>query len=315
MLYKISILLLLLSGSSARRNAVVNFDISPDDSSILVAYYSLRDKSSNSFEGSSIYKFNIDGSNPEVIIKTDNKRSFYGPRFSSDGEKIVFVEYLKADYFNRSIYISDSDGKNIERLTNGGEIIDCAFFSNNKEEIIYTKARHLEYISPIEKARPYGFDLYSINIKTRKVIKLTDLNLYGMYDVSEMYDNKYLFHRSSEQGSGLSIVSLEHPKIIENIIPSNKSKEESIVYFDPSYSKENNMIAFGGTCELYIMDLKTKKARLLLNNQQTDIRYIRFSNCHKRIFFHNTRYPYLCSINIDGSDMRKIPIMSNISEL
>ena len=95
---------------------------SPDGSKIL--FYSVDDQW-NYY----IFTIDCDGNNltkliwqveyahmPNVICSNDYNVYFYGPQYSPDGSKIVFVSYSFEEH-NWDIYIMNSDGSNQKRLT------------------------------------------------------------------------------------------------------------------------------------------------------------------------------------------------------
>jgi len=309
-MYKYLIILLLLVGCKAERhNLIVSFDISPDDKYVILAYYNL--------ESHSIYRLNIDGTNPQEIIKSPGYRSFFSPRYSLDGKKIVFISYLKSNFNNRAVFISNSDGTEIEQLTAGGDNIYEAFFSENSNEIIYSKVNDYKQNSRLVKARAKGFDFYSINITDKKEKNISELNEYGMYEISEFDKRTLLYHRVAGYEGGMYLYSRDLPNKRERIVPSNNplGHRDTSLFWSSAYSKRYKMFAFTAPHELYMMNFETKEAKLLFYNKPTHIKSFRFCNTKRKIIFHKVGFPYLSSINFDGSGLKRIPIISTLGGL
>ena len=99
--------------STIEQNVIISteFDISKNDRDILFACYVKKN------DGVSIYKMNLLDSIPELIIKNDEKYSYYNPKYSETEEKIVFIKYNKKNMNEQYICICDVDGKNIKILS------------------------------------------------------------------------------------------------------------------------------------------------------------------------------------------------------
>ena len=151
------------SCSGRKKYTMGLYDISKDDKYILFGAFSNN--------RSSIYRTNIDGSNPVIIISATKEESFWSPRFSEDGKQIVFIGEKEDGSKIKSIYISNADGSNVEKLTEGSHIIS-AFFSKYENSIIYLKANEYGKYSPIGKEMPHGTDIYSVDITSKEVKKI-----------------------------------------------------------------------------------------------------------------------------------------------
>lgn len=148
-----------------------------------------------------LYLFNpFEGTRTMV---TDHGTSF-GTDFSYDGKKLAFCS--TEDESNSEIYVCDSNGKNIKRLTYNNAIDTAPSWSPNNREIAFTSDRLGSpqiYIMDAEgtniRRRSFGgnyhdapawaptgdrivyvsrvaavFDLYVLNLRTDRIIKLTE---------------------------------------------------------------------------------------------------------------------------------------------
>ena len=132
----------------------------------------------------------IEGGRPKLIIKSDSTFCYCGPKYSADGKKIVFIKIKKDSPGDESLCIANSDGTNIEQITNGGEILSSPKFSKfYKDEILYVKAANISKHSPIGVRQPHNMDIYSINYKTKKVRQISQLDSYNISKFSEIDSN------------------------------------------------------------------------------------------------------------------------------
>jgi hypothetical protein len=286
-----------------QKDAIGNFDISKNDSQIIFSFYKAN-------IGSSIYISNIDGSDIKLLISSNKSKSYYNPRYSIDGEKIVFLECDIDNINYTTICTSNVDGSNIERLTKGGEIITEANFSSYSNNIYFSKANEVNNYSPLARKQPHGFDIYSINIINKEITKLTDLESYGIYQISEVDSNIYLMQIFNGSDGGMFLFTRGIQDEFKRIVPINNPRGDASLYYTPRYSEQFNIMAFIAPYELYIMDLESKKAKLLFDNKgHSHIEYFCFYHTQRKILFLKKGETSLWSINFDGTDLKKIPIV------
>jgi Tol biopolymer transport system component len=282
------------------------FDISKDDKQIVFSFY-LKN-------GISIYNMNIDGSDLKNIVISDKIWSFFNPKYSADGKKIVFVGYKKELPNSRAIFIANSDGTNIQQITKGNEIINEAIFSKCENEILYTKANEYGKYSPLGKEQPHGIDVFSINITNKEIKQITNLNTYALYDISEIDCNKLLMFIYAGEDGGMFIYTKDSIKKLNRIVPVNEKVKPPEAAYKPIFSRQFNMFAFTTSYQLYVMDVNTKKSQMIYDNFSTkpDVAYLMGSICFfytdKRILFQKNNDFNLYSINFDGKNLKKIPI-------
>lgn len=286
--------------NSDKEIVVGNFDISNDDKQILFSCFN-----NNS---SSIYSMDIDGKNTKLLVKASNMKSYFNPKYSHDCSKIVFIAYVNGDLKNCALFIANSDGTNSIRLTNGGEIITEAAFSSNDSEVFFCKANVYGNHSPIGQEQAHDFDIYSINIKKRKIKKLSELKSYGLYYVSEIDSASFLMQVDAGSNGGMFLLSKNEPGKTMRIIPKNNPRGDASLYYMPIFSKFSKILAFVAPYEIYTMDLESKNARLLFDNTgHSLIEYICFYHTQQKLLFLKEGETVLHSINIDGTGLQTIP--------
>lgn len=94
-----------------------------------------------------IYLMNIDGSNK--INLTNDEYGECTPRFSSDGQKIVFIT-VKVQGKNREVHIVDNNGKNRKTLITNKYAFEPQYFSNNNKILFSSKDDQYFYIYSVD---------------------------------------------------------------------------------------------------------------------------------------------------------------------
>ncbi|MDH5465899.1 MAG: Tol-Pal system beta propeller repeat protein TolB [Candidatus Aminicenantes bacterium] len=148
-----------------------------------------------------LYIYNpYEGTRKEVMSTGTN----YAPSFSPDGKKLAFCSTIEEG--NSEIYVANSDGTDIRRITFNNAIDTSPAWSPNSREIAFTSDRggtpqiyimdaegsnvrrvsfggsyhdapawsptgdRIIYVSRVDQI----FDLYVLNLRTNKIIKLTE---------------------------------------------------------------------------------------------------------------------------------------------
>ncbi|KJR42618.1 tolB protein [Candidatus Magnetoovum chiemensis] len=92
-----------------------------------IVFVSKKDK--DAYE---VYVMDSSGANEKQLT---NLQSYsFAPRFSRDGKSIAFYSDIDGDY---SIYTIDADGKNLRKITTGGEAV-YPYWSPDGTRIVYT---------------------------------------------------------------------------------------------------------------------------------------------------------------------------------
>jgi|21_taG_2_1085346.scaffolds.fasta_scaffold10425_3 hypothetical protein len=274
------------------------FDISKNDNKVVFSYLKRG-------VGSSIYEMNIDGTEVKEIISTSDTKNYFRPVYSLDGEKILFLEYDKINLENVIICLADVDGSNMQRLTEGSESIITAIFSEYSDEIIYVKANEYGKSSPIAKEQAKGMDIYTVNILTKEVKKITDLNAYGIWHLFEMDSLTLLTHMAGPEG-GMCLIDKEEPTKYNRIVPKNNPRKNASLYYTSVYSEKYNLMVFEAPYELYTMDMESKIAKSLFYSEGHHIKFITLYNLKPSVLFVIDGELKLSSINLDGTGFKKI---------
>jgi len=288
--------------SNKNKSSIRGFDISQNDDRILFAFVNGGN--------SSINEMDINGNNHKTLIESKSDKFHINPRYSTDGQKIIFIEYDKADLYNNSLFIANSDGTNIQYLTGGDGIITEAIFSNYGEEILFCKANKYSKYSPIGVKAAHDYDIYSINLSNMEVVKLSNLKAYSLHHIFEMDSDNLLMHIFDSEKGGIGLFNKNEPDKFNKIVPLNNPRETvSELFNTPIYSEKFNKMAFIAPYQIYIMDMDSKNASLLYDNRgNTHIDYISFFKVKEKIMFVNKGDINFYYTDLNGKDLRKIAI-------
>ena len=283
------------NSKSEIRLGIGSFDITPDGKNII---YTFR-KSARML----VYKANIDGSNREVLVDGGGSMEYYNPRCSEDGKKIVFIS-SNSKSPDGPIWICDINGKGLEQFTDGNSMIIEAIFSLNNDSIYFTQAEEYENYSPMVRKAPHKFDIYSINLNDKTIVKKTNEAAYSIYNLSDVDSTRWLFNLNGEgsyfynkNGSGKKM-----------IVAINDTLRNSKMYFNPLMIDRNTIIT-SSSYDLVKINLATKMEKLLLLMSGSHFSTIRYNKKLGKIFFAKTNdVNTIHSVNLDGTGMLDIII-------
>jgi len=170
----------------------LNPSVSPDGNSIIY------------FHAGEIYKMSINGSAKQRI--TFNSFIENNLKYSPDGQKIAFIAEELLPEVSTSLYIMNSDGTDVEKLIHGSVNSSQLEFSPDGSKLIF--------ITEYENA-----ELYTININSREIVKLTNGFHFESSDPRAMFNSdgsKILFsydnliYLINDNGSNLQEITSGH---------------------------------------------------------------------------------------------------------
>ncbi|MCF8008239.1 MAG: chitobiase/beta-hexosaminidase C-terminal domain-containing protein [Halanaerobiales bacterium] len=156
-----------LDGSIIKRltvNDVVDMfpDWSPDGSRIVFSSYR-----NNILE---IYHSDLNGDDVQrLTVRPDTEE--IDPTWSPDGNEIAFISYENNNYENKDLFIMDSNGENIEKITDIESDVRTPSWSPDGKEILFASDLDGDY------------DIYKINIETKARTQLTSESGFDGYPV------------------------------------------------------------------------------------------------------------------------------------
>jgi Tol biopolymer transport system component len=139
-------------------------------------------------DGQNIFSINPDGSDETQLTFEDSSTDArsYWPSYSPDGSKVVFARNTPVQVLPESgnpaqsdIYIMNSDGTAIQRLTSTDHYEGSPVFSPNGTQIVFVGTVNSYGESPGE---PYSDELYAMNIDGSNVRQITTTPNYFVGD-------------------------------------------------------------------------------------------------------------------------------------
>jgi Tol biopolymer transport system component len=250
----------------------------------------------------SICRMSINDSIFEQITPLKSEFTFYHPRLTEDERRIVFVG-RNSDLNLNSIFIANSDGSNTKRLFSEKYVYD-AFLSRNKNEIIYCKPDTFANYSPIARKGLHGYDIFSFNLDSNKISKLTNLHSYEIDGVSDYKKDSLLY--TDEDSLGLYAISRNNPTKPRLIVKTNESDKMQNLFVSPVYVEKYNIIVFSNSYELCILNANKQIKRIYLSDKMVG-QFCVFHNSPRLLFTLEGEF-CLHSINLDGTNLKKIEV-------
>lgn len=287
-------------------NNVINvsgFDISKDDNYVLMA---CRDKICQS-----IYLMNCETNKARVLVQGTKNLDYFNPQYSQDGKKIIFIGKFNKGVDNTAVFIANSNGTEVKQITKGNEIINQAIFSNYDSSIVmYIKANTYENYSPFAPKQTHKMDVYSVNLNDTSINRITHMDAYAIWEISELDSANLLMHLPAGLDGGMFLYN-KNTRNFNRIVPANDPRKKASQYYTPKYSEQFNMLGIIAPYELYLMDMNTKMASLVYRPGPTE----KLRHVDDFCFFHSTKKILfeidkggLFSVNFDGTDLKRIDI-------
>ena len=279
---------------------------------------------------SNIYKFNIN--TKELLSITKNTESdyvYYEPSLSPDASKIVFSAMNKSKHKEGTqIYIMDSKGSEIERLTKDIVRDMYPIFTPDSKEIIFSRTLGFD------PERAFGVtqwdaDIYSMGIDGMNLNKITNRSFLAIGKISISPDGQLILFSALPRKNIANPEDFteKHPTLIFLVNRYNPEPLKPFIVLgtksnlDPSFSPDGSKIAFvsfskyskGFIYNVFTMDKDKKNIKQVTDNDSFNEDPV-FSPDMKTIIFlsdedRDQNYQ-LMQVNIDGTNLREINIFN-----
>jgi len=270
------------------------FDISKSDSTILFSYASSKEIPS------SILEINIHNLKVKRVLAASNKFEFTNPIYSQDEKKIFFIARNIQNVNDDKIGMCDLDGNNVKYLTNNHDDIIRIITSKYSNEIIYIKLN--------KENKPIGMDIFSLDIGSRVSKNITESNLFGFFHLHELDSVHLLTHIVDGENGGMFLINKQQsPATKTRIVPVNNPRQLPELYNNAVFHKKSNTLIFDAPYEIFSMDLDEKYAKKIYRNDN-GIYFFTLKNNSPRILFVVNGESNIYSMNLDGTDLKTIPV-------
>ncbi len=260
-------------------------DIEEDDSKYVFSYY---------MDGKeAIYSANIDGTNVKKLTELGTEKH-HDPKFSYDGTKILFLSEDEEGV--NSLYIENSDGRDLKKLASKNLHISEAVFSSIDDTIYYV-ATPLADGKKSEGEIEEGYDLYSVGINGNNNRKLTNKDYFSMSSLAVSEDGKEVFYSfyNGEKEKFYSY-SMEERKEKETAISEQLPKES----YSHQFSANGNKLLYTAVptelqnsspyeYELFLLEENNREAKQLTK--------LHSNISSPRFFHHNNKVAFLENTN------------------
>ncbi|MFP9114887.1 hypothetical protein ACLI1A_13205 [Flavobacterium sp. RHBU_3] len=248
-------------------------------------------------------------------MKHENKRlihekgyTFYNPRFSSNGEKITFIGRNNKTS-ESSIWVTNDNGKSKHKLYEVEGIIAEAVSSLDNRSIYFTKALDYKAYSPLAPKAAHNFDIYQLSLETNEVTKITELEAYSLYTITDADKERLLFSIKNHT-SGIFFYN-KKLKELEQITAVNDTLNNSTSYTDPVLLNEKSIVC-SSYYRLVKIDLINKKEQTILasnGHQFSEVHYCK--GLHRIYFRRDNDITKVCSVNENGKDFAEYLVIED----
>lgn len=242
-----------------------------------------------------IYYANINGSNITRITPNDPAYYCYHPKWSPNGQFVLYVRNDAADT-DRRLCTIDINGGNFRTITKGDEV-DYGTFSPDGLSVAYAKSL-VHFI-------PFKYDIYVCHIdgtNERRITAFADFN-GAVANIHWGSDNKIYFEATSDRDdAGVYSVSPD----------GNNLKHLTYDVDLMGISPDAKHLLFDLGDGLYTCDVDGTNIKSILNYNSSNINYLidtSWSADGQQIFLSNADYPAhlgIYSINSSGSGLKEV---------
>ncbi|SEP30187.1 hypothetical protein SAMN05444671_3087 [Flavobacterium sp. CF108] len=247
--------------------------LSPNDKEIIYVYEK---------EGTSkMYRFEIGDTVSKLLI--DNVGyNLSEPSFTIDNKRMIYRVWKKNDPVIH-LFVCNSDGKNSKEIYSDNLLFSPKFSEYDAQEIYFIKASEYSNHSLIAKQHPNGMDLYSCNLKNKKIKKLTEGNYYAINSYDFISGNSFFVNCDLTGIYKYTFENLKKEKL--NIKGIDSSSVDQIYNNRISYSKEEKKYLLSSNFEVYLWDGKdSKPTSIFISQPGVQIKSTSFFKNEKRIF-------------------------------
>ncbi|MCJ0743673.1 TolB family protein [Pedobacter montanisoli] len=296
----LSIIILHISCNHSQNNetvseGILDFDIASDGQSIIFTW--------TNNGSSSIYKANVDGSNLHELFRAKDNLLTYLPRYSFDDSKVVFIRRIPSAK-QSSVWILDIKKNNLKKVLDNNSLIIEATFSYDNKSLYFTKANDYAGYSPLSRKAAHDFDIYSLNLNNDNISKISNLNAYSLYHITDLNSDQILFAMRSKD-DGVFLYNKKENKL-KRIVTLNDTINNSKTYSNPVLI-DNDVMVCSSYYELVKINMKTQTESQILSSTGTQFKDVKYNRKTNKLFFRkNDNSTNIYSVNIDGSDLKEI---------
>ncbi|MCG1022664.1 hypothetical protein [Sutcliffiella horikoshii] len=294
--------------------------LSPDDKSIVFPFYQSGD--------GALYQANVDGSEVNQLTYPRQAESHVHPRYSSNGDKLLFLSQEKGKgSLKQSLYLMDSDGSNLIKLSDEDELITDAVFSEDDQFIYYFVAQDYKEGTELDEG-PTNIDLYSISVVGDNKERLTHDESVKKRSLSLTEDGGKLgfveWVLDEEEGLSSSFVMMDTDTKEKEYVNPNFDFKTNIIY-SAKISPEGGLVAFSAASEnprkksqfiyeMYTMDTAGNEVQPITSFRTLITEPVFFRDKDRVLFIQDQSWLRgkpnykLWAVDIDGEQIKSITL-------
>ncbi|SFO39917.1 hypothetical protein SAMN05421741_1512 [Paenimyroides ummariense] len=277
---------------------LLTFDIDPSGSHLIFSW-----KTDNK---TSIYRCDIDGENVKKILDNDSL-SYYAPRYSKEGDSIIFIATDYPNSLLTSIGVWNVKENSSKLIVNDSLLKTEAVLSEAGNKLIFLGANEYGKYSPIGRKAPHGFDIYELNIKKNVTKRVTNFNAYQMNNLNYIQKDKFTFSSFLDGKDGVFLYN-NQTKNISMITVKNDSLKSLNGFSKAEYINDTELV-YTSYYKINLVDFrKNTKKKIYRSKSGNHISNLSYSKKLNKLFVSEQKQNLIYVLDLDGKLIKTITI-------
>ena len=277
---------------------LLTFDIDPSGNHLIFSW-----KTDNK---TSIYRCDIDGKNVKKILDNDSL-SYYAPRYSKEGDSIIFIATGYPNSLLTSIGVWNVKENSSKLIVNDSLLKTEAVLSEAGNKLIYLGANEYGKYSPIGRKAPHGFDIYEFNIKKNVTKRVTNFNAYQMNHLNYMQKDKFTFSSFLDGKDGVFLYD-DQTKNISMIAVKNDSLKSLNGFSKAEYINDTELV-YTSYYKINLVDFrKNTKKKIYRSKSGNHISNLTYSKKLDKLFVSEQKQNFIFILDLNGKLIETIKL-------
>ncbi|UUV22653.1 TolB family protein [Paenimyroides aestuarii] len=277
---------------------LVTFDIDPLGNN-LVFSWKTDDKTS-------IYKCDTDGKNVKKILENDSL-SYYAPRYSKEGDSIVFIATDYPNSLLTSIGVWNVKENSGKLIVTDSLLKTEAVLSPAGNKLIFLGAKEYGNYSSIGRKAPHGFDIYELNIKNNLIKRLTNFNAYQMNHLNYMQKDKFTFSSFLDGKDGVFL----YDDLVKNtsMITFKNDSLKSLNGFSKADYINDTELVYSSYYQVNLVDFRKGTSKKIYKSKSGNhISNLSYSKQLNKLFVSEQKQDLIYALDLDGNLIKTIQL-------
>lgn len=185
------------------------------------------------------------------------------PRISSDRKSILYISDPSPKKEHPHLILKNLVTNSVDTILKNQPFLTEAIFSNDEKEAFFFCASEYKNYSPIVRPMNHGFDLYRVNLETKRVLQITDKKEYDMR-LLRLANNGESIYCTIPPEEGIVSISTKTGKK-SNIEFKGSPRKQVEGWFNLIALKTDSAL-YEAPYEIYVHDFTKEKSEFILRS-------------------------------------------------